>query len=128
MWSNYHGKQTGVQEKNFSTTKVVKKDPQRIGWEEKGSNHVGTHTHRKGYRKEWGYHRLVYSPWEMHNLNDTLSTPDLGSDTRKISPLSWFENHCDLQEDCRNLDSDCEECTHTCLLPGTRQRKQIGTA
>lgn len=36
--------------------------------------------------------------WGMRNLSHILYIPALWSDTRNISPLSWFENKWDLTE------------------------------
>lgn len=36
-----------------------------------------------------------YPPWGVSSLNHILGSPVLGSNTRKMSLLSWFENQWD---------------------------------
>ena len=54
-----------------------------------------------GDKKRRGYHRLGDPPWEERGLSHILDTAAPGSDTRKTSPLSWFENQWGLPEGCK---------------------------
>ena len=62
----------------------------------------------RGHRRE-EYHRLRDFPWGISNLNNTLCTLALWSQTEKRS-LIWFEN----RKVVRNLDSASEKHTHAC--------------
>lgn len=46
----------------------------------------------EGTRRGEGHHWLGDLPWGIRGLDHRLGTPALGSDTRKISHLSWLEN------------------------------------
>ena len=65
-----------------------------IGKEEKQS-HRDPHPSR-GHRRGGGYNGLGDTLWGARGSSHLLGTPALGSDTRKMSPLSWFENWWDL--------------------------------
>ena len=58
----------------------------------------GTHTPSRRYRSRGRYHKLGDPPWGTKGLGHVLGTLTLGSNTRKMSPLSWFENQWDLLE------------------------------
>ena len=57
-------------------------------------------TPQEGTQKKRGLYRLGDPPW-ARGSSHILGTPSLASNTRKVSPLSWFENQWGLQEGCR---------------------------
>lgn len=70
--------------------KAEKKDPHNIGQEEKRSDKVRTFTLRRQHRIGGEYHGLRDPPCGLRGSMYWIS--QLGSDTRKTNPLSWFEN------------------------------------
>lgn len=96
--------------------------------ERQKSDWVRTHALTRRHRKGGRYHGQGDSPWGVRGSSHMLGTSALRSDTRTMSPLSWFENQWDKQEDCKKPRL-CKE--HTCihlLTPKTRRMKQAQTA
>lgn len=62
------------------------------------------------------------SSLKNEGLNHILENPALGYNTRKTSPLGWFENQWDRRGTVRNLDSASEEHEHA---PENRQKQQL---
>ena len=55
-----------------------------------GPGPLGGDTEEEGVTWAWRY-----PPQRVSSSNHILGTPALGSDTRKTSPLNWFENQWD---------------------------------
>ena len=78
----------------------------------------------KESRREKGDHRLGHPP-KAGASSHLLVTPVLGSDTGKMSPLSWLESQWSSLESCKKSRL-CSWSVHTqtCLLPVTTQRQK----
>ena len=82
-----------------------------------------------GHRRWERYPGLGDPPWGMKDSNHIFDTLALGSNTRKTSALTWFENQYYLQDSSKKLRlHSWRTRAHTCLLLGTRQRKQMETS
>ena len=70
-----------------------KKDLHRIRQKGRKNNQVRTWEGTlRGDLEEEGDCTGKYLPWGVRGFSHILDTPDLGCDTRKMSPPGWFEN------------------------------------
>ena len=105
------------------------KNPHRVSKEGRRSDQVSTCNPRMGHRRWERYPGLGDPPWGMKDSNHIFDTLALGSNTRKTSALTWFENQYYLQDSSKKLRlHSWRTRAHTCLLLGTRQRKQMETS
>ena len=111
MGRNSHQKLTGDRQKDSYITKAVRNIHTELG--RKGREAI-----RSGPVSLGGDTKEEGDPYRgVNGSSHILGTPALRTNTGKTSLLSYLENQCDYRRAVRNLDSSCEECIHTCLLP-----------
>ena len=77
-----------------------KKYPHGLG--RKGREAMGLEpAQQEGSQKRKGLYRVRDPPWEARGSRHILRIPSLTSNTRKVTPLGWFEIQWGLQEGCK---------------------------
>ena len=127
MRNSSHCRQTGDGQKDSFTAKAVKKEPHAIREEGRRNGQIRTCTCRRGHRR-WGYMGSEILPGDRGVQITNWTSQTWGPTPGRWAPLAGLETSGTYRRGVRPLDSALEEHTHTCLLLGTVQGKQVETA